>query len=64
MLLASGSADSTARIWNLETGKLVDGPFGSIDWVGAVQFSTDSKKLAAKSLREVSQGLVSTNTEI
>jgi WD40 repeat protein len=37
-LLASGSCDSTARIWNLETGKLVGGPFHSIDWVGAVQF--------------------------
>jgi WD40 repeat protein len=47
-LLASGSHDSTARIWNLETGKLVAGPFKSVDWVSAVRFSTDSKKLAVE----------------
>jgi WD40 repeat protein len=47
-LLASGSWDSTARIWNLETGKLVAGPFECIDEVGAVRFSTDSNKLAVK----------------
>ncbi|KAG2741432.1 WD40 repeat-like protein, partial [Suillus brevipes Sb2] len=45
-LLASGSFDRTTRIRNLETGKLVAGPFESVDWVGSVQFSTDSKKLA------------------
>ncbi|KIK32977.1 hypothetical protein CY34DRAFT_813933 [Suillus luteus UH-Slu-Lm8-n1] len=48
-LLASGSDDQTAQIWNLDTGKLVAGPFKSEDWVGAVRFSTDSKKLAVKS---------------
>ncbi|KAG2738713.1 WD40 repeat-like protein [Suillus brevipes Sb2] len=48
-LLASGSDDRTARIWNLDTGKLVAGPFKSNHWVGAVRFSTDSKKLAVKS---------------
>ncbi|KIK32370.1 hypothetical protein CY34DRAFT_19097 [Suillus luteus UH-Slu-Lm8-n1] len=48
-LLASGSWDNTARIWNLETGKLVAGPFESTDKVGAVQLSTDSKKLAVES---------------
>ncbi|KAG2069004.1 WD40 repeat-like protein [Suillus decipiens] len=50
MLLASGSRDGTARIWNLETGdlKLIAGPFGGVGWVGAVRFSTDSKKLAVK----------------
>ncbi|KAG2065489.1 WD40 repeat-like protein [Suillus decipiens] len=48
-LLASGSQDETARIWNLESGKLVAGPFKSIDWVGAVRFSSDSKKLAVYS---------------
>jgi WD40 repeat protein len=47
-LLASG-ADFTARIWNLDTGKLVAGPFKSIGMAGAVRFSTDSKKLALKS---------------
>jgi WD40 repeat protein len=48
-LLASGSWDNTARIWNLETGKLMAGPFESIDEMGSVRFSTDSKKLAAES---------------
>ncbi|KAG1719154.1 WD40-repeat-containing domain protein [Suillus lakei] len=48
-LLASGSEDKTARIWNLDTGKLMAGPFESDNWVGAVRFSTDSKKLAVKS---------------
>ncbi|KAG2343547.1 WD40 repeat-like protein [Suillus weaverae] len=47
-LLASGSWDETARIWNLETGKLVAGPFKSVGWVGAVRFSPDSKKLAVR----------------
>ncbi|KAG2112871.1 quinon protein alcohol dehydrogenase-like superfamily [Suillus clintonianus] len=48
-LLASGSWDYTAQIWNLETGKLVI-PFKNDDWVGAVRFSMDSKKLAIKSI--------------
>jgi WD40 repeat protein len=48
-LLASGSADETARIWNLDTGKLMAGPFNSEDYVGAVRFSPDSKKLAFRS---------------
>jgi WD40 repeat protein len=52
-LLASGSFDSTAQTWNLETGKLVAGPFECLDdegvGVGVVRFSTDSKKLALKS---------------
>ncbi|KAG2351080.1 WD40-repeat-containing domain protein [Suillus spraguei] len=47
-LLASGSDDKTVRIWNLETGKLVAGPFKSIGRVGAVRFSPDFKKLAVK----------------
>ncbi|KAG1717516.1 WD40-repeat-containing domain protein, partial [Suillus paluster] len=48
-LVVSGSWDRTSRIWNLGTGELVAGPFESIDWVGAVRFSSDSKKLAVKS---------------
>jgi WD40 repeat protein len=48
-LFASGSDDYTTRIWSLDTGKLVAGPFESLDWVGAVRFSRDSKKLAVKS---------------
>ncbi|KAG1737356.1 hypothetical protein EDD22DRAFT_342942 [Suillus occidentalis] len=47
-LLAIGSRDKTARIWNLDTGKLVAGPFKSIGHMGAVRFSPDSKKLAAR----------------
>ncbi|KAG2739022.1 hypothetical protein P692DRAFT_20756920 [Suillus brevipes Sb2] len=39
MLLASGSWDSPVRIWNLETGRLVAGPFESDNWVGAVKSS-------------------------
>jgi len=48
VLLASGSTDTTVRIWSLHTGKLVAGPFKSEDWVSAVRFSPDSKKLAVK----------------
>jgi len=52
-LLASGSLDHTARIWDLSlnTGKLVAGPFECVDTdsVVAVRFSQDSKKLAVKS---------------
>jgi WD40 repeat protein len=49
-LLASGSWDSTTRIWSLDTGKLVAGPFKSAHYlVGAVRFSQDSKKLAVSS---------------
>jgi len=48
-LLASGSFDRTTRIWDLNTGKLVAGPFECADMVGAVRFSQDSKKLALKS---------------
>jgi WD40 repeat protein len=47
--LASGSFDRTARIWNLDTGKLMAGPFKSENYVGTVRFSPDSKKLAVMS---------------
>jgi WD40 repeat protein len=48
--MASGSNDRTARIWNLDTGKLVAGPFKSEEHsLGAVRFSPDSKKLAVMS---------------
>jgi WD40 repeat protein len=52
-LLASGSLDSRVRIWSLDTGELVAGPFHSVDFpggVGAVRFSHDSRKLAVKSV--------------
>ncbi|KAG1870955.1 hypothetical protein C8R48DRAFT_65800 [Suillus tomentosus] len=48
-LFASGSNDWTTRMWDLETGKIVAGPFEGDYLVGAVRFSTDSKKLAVKS---------------
>jgi WD40 repeat protein len=48
-LLASGSADFTVRIWRLDTGKLMAGPFRSHEWVGAVRFSQDSRRLAVNS---------------
>ncbi|KAJ8589987.1 WD40 repeat-like protein [Rhizopogon salebrosus TDB-379] len=51
-LLASGSRDRTVRVWSLDIGELVAGPFGSSDLpggVGAVRFSHDSRKLAVKS---------------
>ncbi|KAJ8582860.1 WD40 repeat-like protein [Rhizopogon salebrosus TDB-379] len=45
-LFASGESENcTTRIWSLDTGKLVAGPFESADWVGAVRLSRDSKKL-------------------
>jgi len=57
-LLASGSIDCTAQIWDLNTGKLVAGPFECVDsWVGAVRFSQDSKKLAVKSGDDYDNGL-------
>jgi WD40 repeat protein len=50
-LLASGSVDGTARIWDLDTSKLVAGPFRSLQayWGGTVRFSQDSRKLVVKS---------------
>ncbi|KAJ8589152.1 WD40 repeat-like protein [Rhizopogon salebrosus TDB-379] len=50
--LASGSWDGTLRIWSLDTGELVGGPFDSVDFpgaIGAVRFSHDSRKLAVRS---------------
>jgi len=48
-LLASGSGDYTARIWDLNTGELVAGPFKCAGIAGTVRFSQNSKKLAVKS---------------
>ncbi|KAG2145776.1 hypothetical protein DEU56DRAFT_910060 [Suillus clintonianus] len=45
-LLVSGALDRSARIWSLETGKFIGGPFTSVQSLGAVRFSQDSKKLA------------------
>jgi WD40 repeat protein len=54
MLVAVGSIDSQVRIWSLDTGKLVAGPFkisygDHRDYVGELRFSEDSKKLAVMS---------------
>jgi WD40 repeat protein len=50
-LVVGGAQNSTMRIWNLDTGKLVAGPFKSQNGsMNAVRFSTDLKKLAAKML--------------
>jgi WD40 repeat protein len=46
--LASGSRDGTARIWSLDTGELVAGPFEHVDWISVVRFSQNSKKLAVR----------------
>jgi WD40 repeat protein len=51
-LLTSGSIDGTVRIWNLDTGNFVAGPFSTeVGRVEAVRFSRDSKKLAVLSCR-------------
>jgi hypothetical protein len=47
--LVSGSLDKTGWIWSSEAGRLVAGPFESVDKVGMVRFSPNSKKLAVKS---------------
>ncbi|KAG2746431.1 TolB, C-terminal domain-containing protein [Suillus brevipes Sb2] len=45
-LLAGGSY-SEVRVWNLDTGELVAGPFDIGDYIpGALRFSEDSRKLA------------------
>jgi WD40 repeat protein len=35
--LASGPRDGTARIWSLDTGELVAGPFEHDDWISVVR---------------------------
>ncbi|KAG1904521.1 uncharacterized protein F5891DRAFT_746997 [Suillus fuscotomentosus] len=49
-LVAGGSYDGTARIWSLDTGKLVAGPFKTGDGpITSVRLSEDSRKLAVSS---------------
>ncbi|KAG1859349.1 quinon protein alcohol dehydrogenase-like superfamily [Suillus subalutaceus] len=51
-LLASKSIDETARIWNLETGKLVAGIFKSIGEIGAArQARQDRVKIATPAVK-------------
>jgi len=48
-LLASGSADKTVKVWNVETGQLVGGPLHHDDEVEALAFSLDGRLLASGS---------------
>ena len=49
--IASGSGDSTVRIWDSESAKLVAGPFeGHSDWVRSVAFSPDGSRIASGSV--------------
>jgi len=48
-LLASGSQNGTTRIWSLDTGKLVAGPFKCAQSILAVRFSRNSKKFVVTS---------------
>ena len=47
--LASGSADKTIRLWNLETGKEIRTLPGHDEWVFSVNFSPDGQTLASGS---------------
>jgi WD40 repeat protein len=46
-LIATGSADSSARLWDAETGAPVGKPLQSAGWIIAVAFSPDGQTLAA-----------------
>jgi WD40 repeat protein len=48
-LLASGGSDTTARVWNVETGRLVGGPLHHDDVVSDLRFSPDDHLLATGS---------------
>ncbi|OAX32733.1 WD40 repeat-like protein, partial [Rhizopogon vinicolor AM-OR11-026] len=44
--VVSGSHDGTARVWNVESGKTVLGPIKAHEYVFAVVYSPDMKKIA------------------
>src|SRR4051794_7072462 len=44
--LASGSWDKTVKLWNVESGQLIQSLDGHTDSVGSVAFSLDGKTLA------------------
>ena len=45
--LASGSYDTTIRIWDVETGEELKTLSGHTDWVNSLAFSPDGKTLAS-----------------
>ena len=47
--LAIGGDDHTARVWSMETGEQLRGPFRHNRWVHAVQFSPDGQRLLTAS---------------
>ncbi|NCS20362.1 MAG: hypothetical protein GPJ15_10325 [Microcystis aeruginosa G11-06] len=48
--MASGSADNTIKLWNLETGKEIRTLKGHDNLVNSVSFSPDGKTLASGSV--------------
>ena len=46
-ILASASGDNTVRLWNPNTGQLLNTLIGHTDWVYSVSFSPDGKTLAS-----------------
>ncbi|MFM6472871.1 MAG: WD40 repeat domain-containing protein, partial [Dolichospermum sp.] len=48
--VASGSRDSTIKLWNVKTGKLLQTFKGHSSWVYSVAYSPDGQTLASGSL--------------
>ena len=47
--LASGSGDNTIKLWNVNTGNLLQTLEGHSDWVISVAYSPDGQTLASGS---------------
>ncbi|MCU0515275.1 MAG: CHAT domain-containing protein [Oscillatoria sp. Prado101] len=45
--LATGSEDKTVKLWNLDTGELIDTIAGDLEWIMSVAFSPDGQILAS-----------------
>ena len=58
LLLASGSYDHTARIWDVDTGECRRVLEGHTDRVYGVAFAPDASRLATASLDRTAQDLV------